>query len=182
LVNKIKYLGADIIQLRDKKSKKEDILKESFVLQRILSKAGCLFIVNDYLDIAKIADCDGLHIGQQDTSIGIARKLLGRDKIIGISCHSLTQALKAQENGADYIGLGPIFSTPTKPEYKPIGLDSIKECIKKIKIPVFVIGGINKDNLNEVLAYGAKRVVICRGVCQAGNITKRMGVLRRLLN
>lgn len=162
--------GADIVQLRDKISRREAILENARLLQKALLNTKTLFIVNDYLDVAKIVDCDGIHLGQFDTPIQIARKVLGKDKIIGLSCHNLKQALEAQKSGADYIGFGPIFPTPTKPQYKAIGPDSIKKLKKKIKIPLFVIGNINQDNISEVKAAGAARVAVCRAVLKAKNI------------
>jgi thiamine-phosphate pyrophosphorylase len=160
----IKYCGADIIQYRDKESKKEDILKNAFLLQKSLLNTKCVFIINDYLDVAKIVNSDGIHLGQDDVSIEIARKVLGRDKIIGISCHNLKQAFAAQKRGADYIAIGPVFATSLKPEYKPIGLNLIKELKAKIKIPFFAVGGINQSNINEVRAFGAERVAVCRAI------------------
>jgi len=161
-----KNLGLGIIQLRDKLSSKKSILREALLLQRLFFNTKTLFIVNDYLEIAKIVDCDGVHLGQDDTPIEIARKVLGRDKIIGISCHNLKQALRAQKYGADYIGIGPVFTTPAKPEYKAIGLNLIKKLNDKIKIPFFLIGGINLNNTNRVLSAGAKRIAVCRAICQ----------------
>jgi thiamine-phosphate pyrophosphorylase len=172
IVDKIKYCGIDLIQLRDKESKKEDILKEAFILQKLLLHTKTLFIVNDYLDVAKIVGSDGLHLGQLDTSIELARGILGPDKIIGVSCHNLKQALAAQKRGADYIGLGPIFPTPTKPEIKKgIGLSLIKELRAKIKIPFFVIGNVNPNSIDKILLFGAKRLAICRAILQAKDIS-----------
>ena len=164
IVNRIKYCGVDIIQYRDKESKKEDILKNAFLLQKSLLNTKCVFIINDYLDVAKLVNSDGIHLGQDDASIEIARKVLGRDKIIGISCHNLKQALAAQKRGADYIAIGPVFATSTKPEYKPIGLNLIKKLKAKIKIPFFAVGGINQSNINKVKSFGAERVAVCRAI------------------
>jgi len=166
LLNKIKNKGVEIVQYRDKDSGKETILKTAFALKKIIANTNCLFIMNDYLDIAKISDADGIHLGQDDISIDIARRILGRDKIIGVSCHSLTQAKKAQREGADYISIGPIFATPTKPKIPPVGLNLIKDIKDNIKVPFFAIGGINKNNIKEILSYGIKRVAVCRAVCQ----------------
>lgn len=167
----IKDSGVDIIQFRDKDSPKKYILENTYALRKLLSGTKTIFIVNDYLDIAKIADSDGVHLGASDTSIEIARKILGKDKIIGVSCHNLSQAITAQKKGADYISIGPIFPTATKPEYGPIGLDLIEEVNKKIKVPFFVIGGINQNNIKQVLSCGATRVAVCRAICQAKNIS-----------
>jgi len=171
VARKIKGCPIDIIQLRDKESKKEFILSDAFVLRKLFSRTKTIFIINDYLDIAKIVDTDGVHLGQEDASIEIARRVLGQDKIIGVSCHNLKQAIEAEKKGADYIGIGPLFSTPTKPESKPRGLDLIRQCKKIIKIPFFAIGGINLSNINQVLLGGAERVAICSAICQARNIS-----------
>jgi len=170
IVSKIKDSGADIIQLRDKESKKEFILKEAYKLRKLLTNTQTLFIINDYVDIAKIVDSDGIHLGQNDPPLDTARKLLGKDKIIGVSCRNLNQAIEAQKNGADYISIGPIFSTPTKPEYKAVGLDLIMKVKKAIHIPFFVIGGINENNINDILSLGVKRAAICRAICRAKDI------------
>lgn len=171
IVNKIKHQGINIIQYRDKESRKEAILSNAFCLKKLLADTKILFIINDYLDVAKIVDSDGIHLGQDDIPIEIARKALGKDKIIGISCHSVEQAKEAEKRGADYIGLGPIFPTSQKPEYKPVGLDLIKEIKAKIKIPFFVIGDINQHNIDEVISAGARRVAICRAIIKAEDIS-----------
>lgn len=155
-----------IIQLRDKVSTKKEILQDAFLLKKLLSRPRKLFIINDYLDIARIVDSEGLHLGQGDIPLKIARKFLGKDKIIGISCHNLKQALEAQSAGADYISIGPIFSTPTKPEYKPVGLNLFRRCKWRIKIPLFAIGGINTGNLKQVLSAGVERIAVCRAILQ----------------
>lgn len=175
IASEIKSSGIPcIIQLRDKISKKTDILKEACVLKKLLLKSSIVFIINDYPDIAKITDCDGVHIGQDDMGIAAARGILGKEKIIGVSCHSLKQAKQARDNGADYIGIGPVFGTPTKPEYKPIGLKMFNRIIKQIGIPTFAIGGINKDNIQQLTSVGANRIAVVRAVCQAGNIKEEL--------
>lgn len=171
IVFRVRGSGVDIVQFRDKQSGKESIIKDVFILRKLLSGTKTLFIINDYLDVAKITDADGLHIGQSDTSIEIARQVLGPDKIIGVSCHSIREALRAQKKGADYIGIGPLFSTPTKPEYKPIGLRIVKELGKKLKIPFFAIGDVNLNNINELVNTGVRRAAVCRAILKAKNIS-----------
>ncbi len=170
IAKKLRDNKVGIVQFRDKKSSKADILKAAFKLRKTIQNSKAIFIINDYLDIAKIIDSDGAHLGQDDIPIEMARKILGRNKIIGISCHSLEQALTAQRKGADYIGIGPIFSTSTKPEYKSVGLNLITKIKRRIKIPFFAIGGINETNISGVLSSGAKRIAVCKAVCQAENI------------
>jgi len=179
---KIRGNGADIVQLRDKISKKERILQDAFLMQGLFSNTDTLFVINDHLDIAKIADCDGLHIGQDDIPIEIARRVLGKDKIIGVSCRSIKQALEAQDRGADYVGIGPIFPTPAKPGYKAIGLDSIGVLSKKMRIPFFVIGDVNLKNIDRVKKAGANRVAVCRAVLQAKDIARSTRGFSRILN
>lgn len=181
IVSKIKDLGADIIQLRDKESKKESILKEAYKLRKLLTNTQTLFIINDYIDIARIVDSDGIHLGQNDLSLKTARQLLGKDKIVGISCHNLNQAIAAQKNGADYISIGPVFSTPTKPGYKAVGLDLIRKVKKAVQIPFFVIGGINENNITEILSLGIKRAAICRAICQTKDIVSSIKNIRKQL-
>lgn len=145
--------GIRIIQYRDKVSPLENSLK--------LKKLGIpVLIINDYPDIAREVDANGVHLGRQDMRIAQARAILGKDKIIGRSTHNLQQALEAQEQGADYIGIGPVFHTDTKKGLAPIGLDVVKEVVKKVTIPVVAIGGITEENLDAVLATGVKRVAV----------------------
>ncbi|MFA5410316.1 MAG: thiamine phosphate synthase [Candidatus Omnitrophota bacterium] len=182
IANKLKKSETDIVQYRDKSSAKEVILKEAQRLGKIFSKKQILFIINDYLDIAKIADSDGVHLGQDDISLGTARKILGKDKLIGISCHSLEQAKRAQKDGADYISIGPVFASATKPEYKPVGPSLIKKLKGKSKIPFFAIGGIKPANLAGVLSCGAKRVALCSAVCRGKNTLIEAKKISRILH
>lgn len=170
--------GIDIVQLRDKKSPKEDILENAWKLRSVLARKKILFIVNDHIDVAKISDSDGLHLGQSDISVKTARRILGKDKIIGVSCHTLKQAQRAQKLGADYISIGPIFPTPVKPDYKATGVDLIKKIKDKIKIPFYIIGGINKSTIGGILSYGVKRVAICRALNQAKTISETIKSFR----
>lgn len=163
---------SDIIQLRDKNSCKKSILKEAKAMSKLISRKKTIFIINDYIDIAMIVNSDGVHIGQDDLPIEEVRKLVGKDMIIGVSCHSLKQATEAEDKGADYVGIGPIYPTNTKPDYTPVGLDLLKQCSKKIQIPFFAIGGINLTNLKQVINAGAKRITVCSAIITAKDIIK----------
>jgi len=165
----LSFDGVGIIQLRDKVSDKSHVLSLASKLARCLSKTKTLFIINDYVDIAFLSGADGVHLGQQDLPLKQARKVLGRDKIIGISCHNLCQALKAQKEGADYIGIGPIYPTATKPEYRAIGLRVLRQLKHQIKIPYFAIGNIHEGNIKEITAAGARRIAVCRAILKADN-------------
>jgi thiamine-phosphate pyrophosphorylase len=158
----IKSSKVDIVQLRDKVSCKKTVYQDAKIFQKFFSKGRKLFIINDYVDIAVLIDCDGIHLGQDDLPLKAVRRLLGRSKIIGISCHSLKQALDAQAQGADYISIGPVYATPTKPEYKPVGESLLTECAQRIRIPFFAIGGVTPRTINDCITHGAKRVAFCR--------------------
>jgi len=140
-----------------------------------------MLIINDYLEVAKIIDSDGVHLGQEDASPEIARAVLGADRIIGVSCHNLTQASIALAQGADYLGIGPIFSTSTKPHVKPVGADLIRRVNAQVGIPFFAIGGINAANLDALKAQGAKRVAVCAAVCRAKDTNKALNNLQKKL-
>ncbi len=177
LVSKILDTEIGIIQLRDKHSVKPDLLNLAIKLSRRLKKSKLLFIINDHLDIAILANADGLHLGQMDLPISAARKILGKDKIIGVSCHNLRQALKAQKDGADYIGIGPVYKTSTKPGSGAIGVKVLKQLKNKITIPYFAIGNISKSNINRVVSAGVTRIAVCRAILNSKNIQQTAGEL-----
>ncbi|MFH0918705.1 MAG: thiamine phosphate synthase [Candidatus Omnitrophota bacterium] len=166
-----------LIQLRDKFSPKGDVLKFALKLAKQVKLTKTLLIINDYVDVAVAACADGVHLGQEDLSLKRARKILGKDKIIGISCHNLAQALKAQKAGADYIGIGPLYATPTKPGFRGIGLKAVAELKGKIKIPYFAIGNIGLDNIKEIMTVGVRRIAVCRAILKADDA---QGVVKRL--
>ncbi len=170
LCSKISVSGIGIIQLRDKFSAKGEVLNLARKLASRLRASNTLFIVNDYVDVALASKADGVHLGQEDLPISEARKILGKDKIIGISCHNLRQALEAQRQGADYIGIGPVYATATKPEYQPIGLKVLRQLKNKIKIPYFAIGDIREANIKQIVSAGATRAAVCRAILKSKNI------------
>jgi len=179
---KIRNSGLSVVQLRAKNMPNKDLLEISKKLKFAFRKNKIIFIINDHVDIAKLTGAHGAHLGQDDLPIEEARKILGKDKIIGISCHNLKQALDAQKKGADYIGVGPIFKTPIKPENRSIGLALLKDINKKIKIPIFAIGGINRNNLNKILSTGVSRVAICRDICMNKNAAFSIKEIKGILN
>lgn len=162
--------GADIIQVRFKNIALSRVIKDACLIAKLSEKTKTIFLVNDRVDIALLCNADGVHLGHLDMPYALARKLLGKNKIIGLSTHSLKEAVLAQKQGADYISVGPIFATPTKPEYKAVGLSLIKKIKAEIKIPLVAIGGINHDNLIEVLNAGAERIAVVRAICKARDI------------
>jgi len=174
--------GVDLLQLRAKDSSPSDIESVARDLHRITSGRNVPLIVNDHPGIARAIGAEWVHVGQDDLSLAEAREIAGRGCVVGKSTHSLDQAIRAFYEGADYIGFGPIFSTPTKPDYTPVGLDEIAAVHDAVRIPIFCIGGIKLDNLAEVMEAGARRVVIVSGFLQAENISAAARSAKDLLN
>jgi thiamine-phosphate pyrophosphorylase len=162
--------GVDLIQLRGKGKSIEELMNLASEIHEITVRSNTPLIVNDHAEIAARVPVEGVHVGQDDDSIPVARQKAGRDLIVGKSTHSMDQAHAAQGEGADYIGFGPIFATPTKPNYKAIGLGNIRRIHLDVSIPVFCIGGINIDNLQEVIDAGAKRVVMVSALLKAHSL------------
>ena len=173
--------GVDILQLRAKKQSREEIRTMALELAPICRNAGIPFILNDYPDLVLETGADGAHVGQDDLSIAEARKLAGPEAIIGKSTHSLEQAMAAVAESPDYIGFGPLFATPTKPDYTPIGTELIREIYRALPFPIFCIGGINLNNLHSVLNVGAERVVIVSDLLTAADPSTRTASCRALL-
>lgn len=169
--------GADMVQLRDKKLSTRELLRLCRELQAVCDRTGALFVLNDRVDVAIVAGVDGVHVGQEDLPVRQARALLGHRKLIGCSTHSTAQALVAVGDGADYISCGPVFATPTKPDYAPVGLDLIKEYTRLVRVPFVAIGGIDLDNVDRAIAAGADRVAVVRAV---GEATDPTGAVRAL--
>jgi thiamine-phosphate pyrophosphorylase len=162
--------GVDLIQLRGKGKSIDELVDLASEIHEITAPSDTPLIINDYAEIAARVSVEGVHVGQDDDSIRVARQKAGRDLIVGKSTHSLAQANAAQAEGADYVGFGPIFATPTKPDYEPIGLDDIGQAHLNVGIPIFCIGGINIDNLQRVIEAGAKRVVMVSALLKAHSI------------
>lgn len=171
--------GADVIQLRDKVSNGRIFAEEAAGVRKITKYFGVQFIINDRADIAKAVGADGVHLGHADIDIKSARIVLGESRLVGISCHSLEQAIEAEKNGADYIGLGPIFKTATRPELRPVGPGLINDVKKSLRIPVVCIGGINCGNIRVLLDNGAETVAVASAVIKSNDICV---VARRIKN
>jgi thiamine-phosphate pyrophosphorylase len=162
--------GVDLIQLRGKNNTIDELAGLAANLHNITSGNLTPLIANDHTEVAKAVPLEGVHVGQDDDPIAIVREKAGRTLIVGKSTHSLAQATAAQSEGADYIGFGPIFATPTKPDYKPIGLADIERVHAAVTVPIFCIGGIHIDNLQRVIDAGAKRVVMVSSLLRAHDI------------
>ena len=162
--------GVDLMQLRGKNRSIGELMELARELHELTVKSATPLIVNDYAEVARSTPVEGVHVGQDDDPIEIVRQRVPREILIGKSTHSLEQARAAQGEGADYIGFGPIFATPTKPDYVPIGLENIRRVHTEINLPIFCIGGINIDNLQSVIDAGAKRVVMVSALLKAHNV------------
>jgi thiamine-phosphate pyrophosphorylase len=162
--------GAQMIQYRDKQASDREFLEFASVLQNICKERKIPFIVNDRVDIAAYLKVDGVHLGQDDLPPRMARKILGSSKIIGVSTENIEQAKEAEKHGADYVGIGPIFDTLTKKIEKPIGLEIIKQANEHLKIPFFPIGGINSENLAQVIQAGSRRIAVGSAVISANDV------------
>jgi len=174
--------GADLIQLRGKRQTVAELTDLAEQLHGLTSHAGVPLIVNDHPEIARDVPVEGLHLGQDDHSIAAAREIVRRECWIGKSTHCIPQAVAAEAEGADYIGFGPLFATPTKPDYEPIGTSDIRRVHELVRIPIFCIGGIKLANLANVLAAGAKRVVIVSGLLQSADIAAATRTAKALLD
>ena len=162
--------GVEILQLRAKDYEPGQVLELALPLVSICKSFGVPLIINDHPEVVVKSGADGLHVGQDDIHVEKARELIGPGKIVGLSTHSPLQAKAALDEKPDYIGFGPLFSTPTKPDYISIGTSRIKEAHDLVSLPIFCIGGIKLENLPEVLSAGAMRVAIVSGILNAANI------------
>lgn len=171
--------GTKIIQYRQKHASSRRMYIEAFSLKKICK--GAMFLVNDRIDIAQAVDADGVHLGQEDLPCPIARKLLGKKKIIGVTVHNLKEAKTAKKHGANYIALAPVFKTSTKPDAKsPTGTEIIKEIKKHVHLPVVAIGGINFSNVKEVILAGADCICAISEVVASNNVKARIQKFQKL--
>ena len=173
--------GVDLIQLRGKDQSIEELVELAAELHELTAQSFTPLIVNDHAEVASKVPVEGVHVGQDDDSVKVVRRKAGRPVVVGKSTHSLGQARAAQREGADYIGFGPIFATPTKPDYRPIGLKEINRVHLDVSLPIFCIGGIKIDNLEQVIAAGAHRVAIVSGLLKAPDIVEYARACRKLL-
>jgi thiamine-phosphate pyrophosphorylase len=173
--------GARIVQLREKESSSRELYELARRFREITARAGVLLIINDRIDIALAVEADGVHLGQDDLPIPVARKL-GPELILGASTHSLEEALRAQDEGADYVNIGPIFQTSTKEGVSGfLGPEAISAISPSLRIPFTVMGGIHARNLEEVLEHGARRVAMVTEITQAPDIAEAVRELRRTI-
>ncbi len=180
--------GVDLLQLRAKEATEFEVEEMAVRLVPIAEAAGVPLIINDFPELVPAVGAQGAHVGQDDLPVADARWRAGRalagevpPVIIGKSTHSIAQAVAAQEAGADYIGFGPLFATATKPGRPAIGLEEIRRVHELVRIPIFCIGGIKLENLETVVAAGARRVVIVSGILQAPDVTGYCRQVKKML-
>ncbi len=161
--------GVQIVQLREKNATAKEFTELARQVRDICAVYDAIFIINDRVDIALAVGADGVHIGQDDIDINSARKILGNEAIVGLSTHCPEQALEAVKSGADYIGVGPVYTTPTKPGRSSVGLEYVEWANKNIDIPWFAIGGIDTDNVDEVINVGASKIAVVRAIINSQN-------------
>lgn len=159
--------GLTLVQYRDKHADDLTRLKTAEKLKQLCDRYGALLILNDRVDLALAVDADGVHLGQEDVPIAFARQLLGSQKIIGRSTKRPEEMQRAIQEGADYIGVGPVYETPTKAGRAAVGLDYVRHAVQNASIPWFAIGGIQAENLADVVSAGAERVAVVRAIIEA---------------
>ena len=174
--------GIKIVQYRAKTKDTREKVKEAREIRELCRKNGVIFIVNDNVDIALLVDADGVHIGQEDMHPDDVRKLIGDNKIIGLSTHSEKQGMEAYKNpNVDYIGVGPIFPTTTK-DTTPVGLGYLEYAVKNLDLPFVAIGGIKAQNIDAIIAKGAQRVCLVSEIIGADSISDMVRNLQKKLN
>ncbi len=164
--------GVTLVQLREKDASTREFYEIAKEVKKVTDHYKVPFLINDRLDIAQAVNADGVHLGQSDMPINTARKILGKDKIIGISAGNVDEALEAEKNGANYIGIGTIFFTGTKKDIDtPIGIESLRKIYSSINIPAVAIGGVNESNFREVLSTGVDGISVISAILGKSDIT-----------
>ena len=164
--------GATFVQLREKKLDREDFLAEALGIQKLCKKYGVPFVINDEVSIAKDIDADGVHVGQSDMEAMDVRKVLGPDKILGVSAQTVEQAIIAEKHGADYLGVGAVFATGSKDDADDVSHETLKAICEAVSIPVIAIGGITKDNVSELAGSGICGVAVISAIFGQNDIKK----------
>ncbi len=160
--------GATVVQLREKAATTRQMIELGRALHRITQEAGVPLIVNDRVDVALAVEAEGVHVGQDDMPAALARRLIGPDRILGVSAGTVEEAVQAERDGADYLGVGDVYGTPSKPDAgEPIGVEGLAEIARAVSIPVVAIGGIRPDNAAAVIRAGASGVAVISAVVGA---------------
>lgn len=179
-VEKTLKAGATFIQLREKEMSDEEFLKEAIEIKALTDKYKVPFVINDNIDIALKVNADGVHVGQSDMDAKNVRKLIGPDKILGVSASNAEQAKKAEQSGADYLGVGAVFSTSTKKDADNVSFETLKEICQSVSIPVIAIGGINEGNLYKLKNSGIVGVAVISAILAKSDIIEATKTIRKL--
>lgn len=174
--------GARLIQYRDKTGARRNMYETAKQLRRMTAEHGARLIINDQIDLALAVRADGVHLGQDDLPLWIARKILGNEAIVGVSTHTVEEAMHAESEGADYIGFGPIFQTQSKKDARaPIGLKAITEVKQKVHIPIYAIGGIQRPHLSDLITAGADGVAVISALAGdvRANVAEWLAIFKR---
>ncbi|URZ02121.1 thiamine phosphate synthase [Clostridium felsineum] len=174
--------GVTLVQLREKEMDTLDFYKSALKVKSITDTFDVPLIINDRIDIALAVNADGVHIGQSDMPLIKARELLGKDKIIGVSAHSIEEAVEAEKNGATYLGVGAIFNTSTKSDAKAVSLEKLEQIKKSVKIPMVGIGGIDEENAREVILAGVDGISVVSAILGAKDIKKKSELMFKIVN
>jgi thiamine-phosphate pyrophosphorylase len=162
--------GASVVQLREKECSTRDFIEQALAIKEFLKDRAVPLIINDRVDVAQAVKADGVHLGQTDMPLGTAKKILGNSMIIGISAESLRDAIEAEKGGADYLGVSPIYATPTKTDTAPpLGLKGLREIRRAVKLPLVGIGGLTLENSTDVIRNGADGVAVVSAIVAADN-------------
>ena len=175
--------GADTIQYRQKSGSTREMIEAARNMKQLCSETGVTFIVNDRLDVAIAAEAHGVHLGQDDFPIPMARELLGEDRVIGGSAATLDEARKCLREGADYVGFGPVYPTSSKDDAGPVsGIDILKQVVEIIPLPIIAIGGVDAENIPDVIRAGAHGIAVISAVCCQDNPEEATRSLYEALN
>ncbi len=173
-------VGATFIQLREKELDEESFLIEAMEIQKLCKKYNVPFVVNDNVEIAKRIDADGVHVGQSDMEAGNVREILGADKILGVSAQTVEQAILAEKQGADYLGVGAVFPTGSKDDADDVSIETLKDICNSVSIPVVAIGGISKHNVLKLKNSGICGIAVISAIFAAYDIKKATEELKVL--
>ena len=174
--------GATVVQLRKKHCSTRDFIEQALAIKDFLKDRGVPLIINDRVDVAQAIEADGVHLGQTDMPLEVAKKILGDSMIIGISAESLPDAIAAEQGGADYLGVSPIYATPTKTDTAPpLGLEGLRKIRKAVRLPLVGIGGLNPDNAAEVIRNGADGVAVVSAIVAADDPQAAANALKQII-
>lgn len=172
--------GATFVQLREKELDEDAFIKEAVEIKELCKKHSIPFVINDNVEIARMTEADGVHVGQGDMEAGDVRATLGEDKILGVSAQTVAQALEAQRQGADYLGVGAVFQTDSKDDAGRVSLETLKQICQAVKIPVIAIGGIGRHNVTELQGSGICGIAVISAIFAAGDIRFAAAKLKEL--